>query len=321
MKTTLKLLGLILLLNSCSTIESEQYPSNLDTVAYSFTVLYDTSYFDYYQDFPRDITPSSNATQQQATLDFYEMFLEDTNDKDMIDQIKDSIQSITTIPAEQIQLAVTLVQKSIAYDHKKLDRVGNWDVYYPMETLIWKKGVCSDQSLLLAKILVYLDYKICFFIFPENNHMALGIKTNTPGFAGSGYEYIETTGSFDIGEVPTGAPGQTLNLLSEEPWVAVPKYNGSLTFNGFEELQNDYQRLNDRYGNGYTTASIEGKMCRISLKQMADDLIALKKDIDDMTLSIQNGNQELIDSYNDSIDSYNDRVREYNNLQEECSSL
>lgn len=302
-----------LLVTSCSTIKSEEYVTNLDTLSFDFLVEYDTSYFNYYNDMSRVIYIESGVSDTDISLAFYEMFLSDENDIDIIEQVTSQIKETTSDPIRQLQLAVTLVQNEIRYDHKKLENTGNWNVYYPMETLIWKKGVCSDKSLLLGKILVYMDFKICFFLFEQNNHMALGIKTNSEGLAGSGFEYIETTGSFNIGELPTSAPGQTLNLYSEQPQVIVPKYNGSFTFRNFQSLKSEYVLQNDTYGRAYSTASVEDKFKLIEIKDLENSIKDLENSNKDLENSIQSlkvkyhsGQTELFDSLNSVVNRYNE---------------
>ena len=276
MKLNLKIAALLPLLVACSNIEGEWYTTNLDTTSFQFLVEYDTSYFYYYDNMPRSIMVDADASDLQGSKDFYEMFLSDENDKDIIEQVVQWIQNTTQDPKEQIQLAVTLVQNEIVYDHEKLKNEGNWNVYYPMETLIWKKGVCSDKSLLLGKILVYLDYKICFFLFDDNNHMALGIKTNTHGFAESGFEFIETTNSFQIGAIPPAAPGQPLSLSTELPQIVIPEYNGSRDFNEFQDLKLQYISQDEEHGQGYSTASIERKKQMLDLNTQRAYLIKLE---------------------------------------------
>lgn len=312
MKAILKFAALLPILAACSNIEGELYTTNLDTTSFEFLVEYDTSYFYYYDDMPRTIMVDADASELEGSKDFYEMFLSDENDKDIIEQVVQWIQSTTQDPKEQIQLAVTLVQNQIIYDHDKLKNVGNWNVYYPMETLIWKKGVCSDKSLLLGKILVYLDYKICFFLFDDNNHMALGIKTNTKGFAESGFEFIETTNAFQIGAIPPAAPGQPLSLLSEAPQIVVPEYNGLKVFKEFRDLKREYLTRDEQFGQGYSTASVEAK------KQMLD--LTIRRDY---LTKLENLYELLIPQYESGVVTYdsvksveirlNDRIEAYNN--------
>jgi len=312
MRPILKFAALLPILAACSNIEGELYTTNLDTTSFEFLVEYDTSYFYYYDDMPRTIMVDADASELEGREDFYEMFLSDENDRDIIEQVVQWIQSTTQDPKEQIQLAVTLVQNQIIYDHDKLENVGNWNVYYPMETLIWKKGVCSDKSLLLGKILVYLDYKICFFLFDDNNHMALGIKTNTKGFAESGFEFIETTNAFQIGAIPPAAPGQPLSLLSEAPQIVVPEYNGSKVFKEFQDLKREYLTQNEQFGQGYSTASVEAKKQMLDLTIQRDYLIKLETLYELLIPQYESG----VVSY-DSVKSVeirlNDRIEAYNN--------
>ncbi len=316
MKLHLKIAALLPLLAACSNIEGEWYTTNIDTTSFEFLVEYDTSYFYYYDDMPRTIMVDADASELQGSKDFYEMFLSDENDKDIIEQVVQWIQNTTQNPKEQIQLAVTLVQNQIIYDHDKLKNEGNWNVYYPMETLIWKKGVCSDKSLLLGKILVYLDYNICFFLFDDNNHMALGIKTNTHGFAESGFEFIETTNAFQIGAIPPAAPGQPLSLLSEIPQIVIPEYNGSRVFREFQDLEREYLSQDEKHGQGYSTASVETKKQMLDLTIQRDYLTKLETLYELLILQYESG----IVTY-DSVKSVeirlNERIEAYNNQLQE----
>jgi len=312
MKAIFKALLIIALFSRCSNIESQKYITSLDTSLYEIIIEYDTSYFDYYEGMSRNVRVGSDMSNKESSLTFYEMFLSDENDRDIIEQVVQWIQNTTQDPKEQIQLAVTLVQNDIVYDHDKLENVGNWNVYYPMETLIWKKGVCSDQSLLLGKILVYLDYKICFFLFDDNDHMALGIKTNTRGFAESGFEYIETTNAFQIGAIPQAAPGQPLSLSSEVPQIVVPEYNGLRVFKEFQDLEQECLSQDEKYGQGYSTASVETKKEMLDLSNQREYLTKLE------TLY-----EALIQQYESGIVSYdsvkfveirlNKRIEAFNN--------
>ena len=313
MRPILKFAALLPILAGCSNIEGELYTTNLDTTSFEFLVEYDTSYFYYYDDMPRTIMVDADASELEGREDFYEMFLSDENDRDIIEQVVQWIQGTTQDPKEQIQLAVTLVQNQIIYDHDKLENVGNWNVYYPMETLIWKKGVCSDKSLLLGKILVYLDYKICFFLFDDNNHMALGIKTNTKGFAESGFEFIETTNAFQIGAIPPAAPGQPLSLLSEAPQIVVPEYNGSKVFKEFQDLKREYLTQNEQFGQGYSTASVEAKKQMLDLTIQRDYLIKLKTLYELLIPQYESG-VVTYDSVKSVENRLNDRIEAYNNL-------
>lgn len=316
MKPIQKIAALLPIIAACSNIEGELYTTNLDTTSFEFLVEYDTSYFNYYDDMPRTIMVDADASELEGREDFYEMFLSDENDRDVIEQVVQWIKGTAQDQKEQIQLAVTLVQNQIIYDHDKLENVGNWNVYYPMETLIWKKGVCSDKSLLLGKILVYLDYKICFFLFDKNNHMALGIKTNTKGFAESGFEFIETTNAFQIGAIPPAAPGQPLSLLSEAPQIVVPDYNGSKVFKEFRDLKREYVSQDERFGQGYSTASVKKKKEMLDLSYQLEQITELEAFYESLISQYESGIvtydsvKSIENRLNKRIEVYNEKLRE-----------
>lgn len=313
MKAIFKALLIIALFSRCSNIESQKYITSLDTSLYEIIIEYDTSYFEYFEGMSRNVRVGSDVSNEEGDLAFYEMFLSDSNDGEVLDQLVEHIVQISLDSKEQIQLAVTLVQTEVDYDHEKLNSKGNWNVYYPLETLIWKKGVCSDKSLLLGKLLVKLDYKICFFLFEENNHMALGIKTSTNGFFNSGFEYIETTGVFPIGDIPMTTPEQRLDLMSEEPIVIVPKYNGVKSFQNYMELREDYADLEEQFGSVYLYSSANGRKKLIDLYFKRKEISKLK-DVYSVSLKTYNDNGIDFDSLKLVEDRLNDAIREYNSL-------
>ena len=88
------------------------------------------------------------------------------------------------------ELIVAYVQ-SIPYDNN-----ASISVKYPVVTAVGGTGDCDDTALLLAGLLAKEGYDVELLLYPENGHMAVGIKTDDQ-YAypdTGGYAYIETTG-------------------------------------------------------------------------------------------------------------------------------
>lgn len=97
---------------------------------------------------------------------------------------------------------VTDFVQNISYDYEKLE-APDFTIKYPYETLYDQKGVCSDKTLLAAKILDHYGYGVALFLFEKEEHMSLGIQCpKTSSSYLSGYCYLETTGAEEIGVAP-----------------------------------------------------------------------------------------------------------------------
>lgn len=93
---------------------------------------------------------------------------------------------------------------------------------YPVETLFDQGGDCEDTSILLAAILLKMDYDVALLFFDELDHMGLGIyfpeeagikmygnswihDDNGDGYGGEDerrYWYLDTSGGHSIGWCP-----------------------------------------------------------------------------------------------------------------------
>lgn len=72
--------------------------------------------------------------------------------------------------------------------------------YYPIETIGYACGLCSDKTLLLGALLERMDYDVAYLSFIQENHAMLGIKSDDFTFRGTSYIPIETTKAYaDVG--------------------------------------------------------------------------------------------------------------------------
>ena len=131
--------------------------------------------------------------------------------KDLADKIRDVASQKNLSSDQMIELASCLVQ-NIPYDDKKAETVlssgsiSNQDLaQFPYETIYKNSGICTDKTYLGSALIKELGYGTGIMLFPEAQHMALGIKAPA-GYTdfGTKYTYVETTTpDFVIGEVPS----------------------------------------------------------------------------------------------------------------------
>ena len=98
---------------------------------------------------------------------------------------------------------------------------------YPVETLADGGGDCEDKVILAAALLSEMGYETV--LIKVSNHIALGIKSNTPlsetyyEYGGEKYYYIEMTVSgYQIGEMPLEYKGLDVKIL---PMKSMPFVN------------------------------------------------------------------------------------------------
>ena len=131
--------------------------------------------------------------------------------------IKSKGQSMNLTGDETLDLALCLVQ-AIPYDDAKAELIlshGMGDSVsfaedkkmagrFPYETLYDNKGICTDKSYLASSLIKEFGYGSVIYVFDEDRHMAVGIKTpSTYSSFNSGYSFIETTNiGYKVGQLP-----------------------------------------------------------------------------------------------------------------------
>lgn len=73
-------------------------------------------------------------------------------------------------------------------------------VRLPAEVFADGIAACDDRSLLLASLLLHEDYEAALFAFDYQSHAAVGLRSTSDGFQGTGYAFIETNQPAFIGE-------------------------------------------------------------------------------------------------------------------------
>lgn len=113
-----------------------------------------------------------------------------------------------------LELATCFIQ-NIPYDKTRGESVlasGNSDMgeQYPYQTLYRNAGICTDKTYLGSALLKALGYGVAIFVFPSEQHMALGIS------APAGYTDFESQYVMMELTTPGFAPGEVPNAISQE---------------------------------------------------------------------------------------------------------
>jgi len=130
---------------------------------------------------------------------------------------------------EKINLVISFVQ-SLPYTSDSVTTPYDEYPRYPLETLVDNGGDCEDTSILVASLLISMNYDVILIAPP--GHMAIGVYIDTYGsyweYDGKEYFFLETTSvGWEIGEIPQDYEGSSAYLYELKPipictqtWIA-----------------------------------------------------------------------------------------------------
>jgi len=239
--------------------------------------------------------------REQWIPDYYRAFIDEPHQEPLYDALLAELRALRDslgLDADRYaELIVSMVQ-GLEY---RTDPV-NLQPKFPIETVHDLDGDCDDKTLLAAALLAREDYDVAMLLFPAEEHMALGIRTNGATYGGSGYGFIELTTPSLIGWVPEeSAAGMT---LTSEPMV-VRIGDGALAYASGGET--------DGIRSAYDEAVARSNelVARIEASQSAlDDLSARVKAERTELERLQAAGE--IPEYNARVPGYNEMVVEYN---------
>jgi len=319
-------------------VSEKELPPNAEPKEVSYTWQYagksyslkETLYgstFAFYQESPK-------AYKYQGVLpanwenDYYGMFFMTTKGDNFISQIANDLQALgkkNKLSDDQIvEMILAFVQK-LTYDDARANAIlsgGQESIYYPYETLFLQSGVCSDKSILAAKIFQSLGYGTALFTYEAEKHMALGIKCPQEySNNNSGYCYAETTSvGFRIGMIPDFdqnnrvVANQELKTFEQ---TQVEQFNVKRL--GEPKI---FQTTEGKIYNGITrTLSLAREIdsLKLTIQKLGREISNFRKNIDNQQSELEDliskmnrlkksGNYE---EYNDQVDKYNDLADDY----------
>jgi len=298
------------------------YTFDVGKKTYSIELALEEDVVDYFKDEPKVYTYSGNNLPDDWEIDYYNMFVKNRKDENAIEDILYELQRLKRNMSEEelVQFAVAFVQGGMEYDWNSYYSVSD-KLNYPYETLFEQKGVCSDKSLVLGKLLAALDYDVAFLTFEKANHMAVGLKVPSGyGDLGTKYAFVESTNYSSIGRIPQTFVGGV--KIEEAPQV-IPIYNaGNKSYDAIVDLEDKERQLSKKYGDSYLQASAQAK-------NLLEEMYKLKSSIEELTKKFENLNCEgevnaskmkacnkFQNRINKKVDAYNKKVAEYNELNQ-----
>lgn len=298
--------------------QSEGYGEELE---FNFT-LFKTTYnltFEIEKSIYEEVNQKSKNTQYNSGMgmrqDQYDTFVYDDYDVDILNTIINAIsESEGRKSYDLAQLIVAFVQ-SIPYDHNANDPK------FTIETLFNKTGDCDDKSILLAKLLSYAGYDTCLFIYEIGQHMAVGLKVDesTDSYK-DGYIFIESTGYNPIGNIPEKF-ADNVDIRNEDPKIIEVDIADSFhAISGYDELENFYSIVKNKYGDYYFNTTVEGRIILEDVKEIKKDMAQLESDIKSKRNNLDRTSESEINEFNKLVGQYNDNVAllnvKYNRLNE-----
>jgi hypothetical protein len=296
----------------------ETYTFDVGKKTYSIELGFDKKDLNYFEQEPRAYTYRGDKLPDGWEVDYYNMFVSNQRDDLILDDILYQIKQLEKHmdEVEYLSFVVRFVQGAIAYD---------WDSYYnvtdklnyPIETLYKKKGVCSDKSLILGKLLAKLGYDVVFMTFKKANHMALGIRVPQGyGNLETDYAFIESTDYSPIGEIPENFVGGV--KIEETPMVIPIENSGNKIFHKIADYQAEKQEIKEKFGDHYSNASAEEKTLLEEMKTLETEIAEIKDKIENfgcrgnVTSDKINYCNKFHKRVNEKIDLYNEKVKLYN---------
>jgi hypothetical protein len=188
--------------------------------------------------------------------DFIKRLTLDTEQDTYFKPLLDEIKKQSPNKDDQAKIAISIVQ-NIPYNYARADNITkkqNTSWQYPYETIYLNSGVCIDKSLLLIYLLNKLGYDAVLFEFDQENHAAVGIKTNPEYmYKHTGYAFIETTrptiitdssGRYGINSaILTSTPAVTYLTNGNETIEVSQEYKDAKTYNELTATQQKLQPL------------------------------------------------------------------------------
>lgn len=186
---------------------------------------------------------------------------------------------------------------------------------YPIEMMGDGCGDCDDKSRLLTGLYQREGFDVSLFFFSEEQHMAVGIRTDGESFWDSGYAYIETTSpsyigfpSYEYSDVKlTSKPEVMLFDQSGKMWTK----SAQVTFL-YDTLNEERERA-EELKTELEEAQKENESLNRTYETLSKKLDASKDKLDPADYN------KLVRETNRAAKRFNDAVKDYNVIVKEIN--
>jgi hypothetical protein len=258
----------------------------------------------------KTVTRFGNARENDWIEDYYPAFVEEDHQEPFFAGALAALRAVRDargLDADRYAELLVVFVQSLTYQTDPVDLLPK----FPVETFVEGAGDCDDKSLLLAGLLAREGYDVAILLFEPEQHVALGIRSDGEGYAGTGYEFMETTAAAFVGMVPDSFAGGI--TLKSQPRVI-------------------------RIGNGTTGYGAAGQVRAIldsrqraldAARELAQQVTDADARLRELELEVNTERARLdalraegrIDEYNAGVGDYNELVSRYNAAANERNEL
>lgn len=191
-------------------IEPAKITFTFEDRTYSVTGAVDKRIYHGATNSPRSFVSTFNRSEVEKQADYMRAFVDDPAQQDAIDALCEAFRAIKKkrgFSSDTYAEFITKYVQTIPYDVERAsaglaDQTLVGDPRFPVQTIVDGKGDCDEKVFLLAALLKHEGYGCAAFLYSEEKHLCLGIKSEGAGYKNSGYEIVETTSPMYISEVP-----------------------------------------------------------------------------------------------------------------------
>ena len=247
----------------------------------------------------KEATLFGSVKEDEWIEGYFRAFMDDPDLDPLYDAILEDLRAVRTEASldddEYLELMAVFVQ-SIPYhtnpaaNHPK----------FPIETVVEWSGDCDDKSLLLAPLLSREGYDVALLFFDQEDHMAVGVRSEGCTFKDTGYAFLETTNVTLVTLPPQELEGG-ITLVSAPRVISLDQ--GTKSYTRCEQV------LRIEKAQKEALAQMEG--LKPDLAALDDELSKLQGNLEALR------NAGRMGDYNRKVSEYNATLKEYNRLIEE----
>ncbi|MDZ4654462.1 MAG: hypothetical protein U1F44_01075 [Coriobacteriia bacterium] len=258
----------------------------------------------------KSVTRFGDARENDWIEDYYPVFVNEPHQDafydDLLGQLR-AIKSAEGLDRDRYAELLTVFVQSIEYRSDPVDLSPK----FPIETFVEQSGDCDDKTLLLAGLLSREGYDVAVLLFESEQHVALGIRSDTNDYKNTGYAFTETTSPGFIGMVSDDLGGGI--VLASKPRVF--RIDGGTTaFTAGQQVAFIVER----------DAQLEQQTVELgeSVKAADTELATLENRVSSLKTQLAAYSavgdtaryNALVPEYNRAVDAYNTKAAERNSL-------